>query len=163
MSGWESDERFFKRDMGSALRLRQMQGSDRWGRVSVGRARRTFYLFWREDMIKTAVAVVGGLAVAASAQISGGTGVATPANENVINLADYANITTTRLDGNAIVTIEFTSTIASWDYELDPDNVVLVFNMGGPATIHGIGWDVSIEALGFSWLSEAYVNFGELG
>ncbi len=114
-------------------------------------------------MTKLAIFAVAGLAAAASAQISGSTGATNPTNQNVINLADYANITTSRLDGNAIVTIEFTSNVASWDLELDPDNVVFVFDMGGPATIHGIGWDVSIQTIGASWLSEAVVNFGALG
>ncbi|MCL4220469.1 MAG: hypothetical protein KJZ65_03775 [Phycisphaerales bacterium] len=114
-------------------------------------------------MTKLAIIAVAGLAAAASAQISGSTGVQTSGSEHVINLADYANITTQRVDGNAIVTITFLSDIDSVDLELDPDNVVFVFDMGGPATIHGIGWDVTITALGSSWLTEAYVNFGALG
>lgn len=114
-------------------------------------------------MTKLAIFAVAGLAAAASAQISGSTGATAPNNQRVINLADYADISMQRLDGNAIVTITFLSDVGSWDLEGDPDNVVFVFDMGGPATIHGIGWDVTITALGSSWRSEAYVNFGPLG
>ncbi|KAA0216703.1 MAG: hypothetical protein DYG94_12950 [Leptolyngbya sp. PLA3] len=110
-----------------------------------------------------AIFAVAGIAAAASAQISGSAGTTNPTNENVINLADFANISIQRGGGNATVTIEFTGDVESWDFELDSSNVVAVFDMGGPATIHGIGWDVTLSTVGASWLTEAYVNFGELG
>ena len=52
--------------------------------------------------------------------------------------------------------------IASWDSEGSPLNTVLLLDLGGggPVTIDGIGWDLNIETLGGSWLSEAAIGFG---
>ncbi|RMH13452.1 MAG: hypothetical protein D6695_03950 [Planctomycetota bacterium] len=114
-------------------------------------------------MTKLAVVALAGLATVASADpVSGGNGFV-PGDTSVINLTDIANVTFSRGTGNAIVTIEFTSNVDSWDLEGDPDNVVAVFDMGGPATIHGVGWDVSLQTFGASWLSEMVVSFGEDG
>jgi len=58
--------------------------------------------------------------------------------------------------------------IPSWDLVLDPDNAVVLVDVGaalgvpgGPATMNGIGWDVTLEAVGTSWLSELRVYFDD--
>lgn len=51
--------------------------------------------------------------------------------------------------------------IPSFDAVGTPGNVVLNINLGPNATVNGIGWDVVIEALGSSWLSEVSVSFGD--
>lgn len=112
-------------------------------------------------MMKLAITAVAGLAAVASAQVlSTGPGGGT-ADRAVVNLSDVANISFNRVDGNTIVTIEFTSAIDSWDLVSDPNNVVFALDMGGPATMHGIGWDVSIATEGGSWLSEARMYFDD--
>ena len=60
--------------------------------------------------------------------------------------------------------------INSWDDVTDPtfSNESYVFDVaaalglasGSAVTITGIGWDISIETVGFSWLSEAIVDIG---
>jgi hypothetical protein len=52
--------------------------------------------------------------------------------------------------------------INSWDSEGDSDNIVLLVDIGGgsEATIDGLGWDLEITTVGFSWLSEATIGFG---
>jgi hypothetical protein len=40
------------------------------------------------------------------------------------------------------------------------NNTVLVVDLGGPVEVIGIGWDVTIQSIGGSWLSEAAVNLG---
>lgn len=49
--------------------------------------------------------------------------------------------------------------VFSVDLEGDADNVVLDFNLGGPAQVIGIGWDVELFADAPSWLSEMVVGF----
>lgn len=59
--------------------------------------------------------------------------------------------------------------IASWDSLSDPSNTVLAidiasalgFDPGTPMTMNGIGWDVTIETVGSSWLSEARIYFDD--
>ena len=43
----------------------------------------------------------------------------------------------------------------SWDGPGDPDNVILSVDLGADAVVFGLGWDVSQETVGASWLSEA--------
>jgi hypothetical protein len=50
--------------------------------------------------------------------------------------------------------------VESYDAAGDPSNVVLTVNVGGPTNVVEVSWDVLIEALGGSWLSEAAVNIG---
>ncbi|GAB4383541.1 MAG: hypothetical protein Kow0022_03660 [Phycisphaerales bacterium] len=114
-------------------------------------------------MTKFAIAALAGLATAASAQVlstgpgGGSAGIAT------VDIRDVANVTFTRGTGNVLVTIEFTSDVATWDLVSDPDNVVFDLDLGGgmQATMHGIGWDVTIQSLGASWLSEARMYFDD--
>ncbi len=59
--------------------------------------------------------------------------------------------------------------VHSWDLLGDPSNEVYVFDVaaaigagsGNPASMNGIGWDVTIQALGASWMSEASVYFDD--
>lgn len=50
--------------------------------------------------------------------------------------------------------------INSWDASEDPDNQVLLIPIGAFSEVVGIGWDVTINAISPSWLSEAVVKFG---
>jgi hypothetical protein len=47
----------------------------------------------------------------------------------------------------------------SWDLLDDPNNHVLVVPLGAGASMTGIGWDVNLQTLGGSWLSEARFYF----
>ena len=60
-----------------------------------------------------------------------------------------------------VITLDI-SGAASWDLEGDSDNDVLLIDLGGggPATLDGIGWDLTITTVGGSWLSEAVIGFG---
>jgi len=54
--------------------------------------------------------------------------------------------------------------IASWDATGDPNNVIVMANLGGgnPATMTGIGWDVILTTIhATSWLSEIRVRFSD--
>jgi hypothetical protein len=112
-------------------------------------------------MNKLAIIAVAGLAgVATAGPISAGSGGGTA---RVVNIADFADISfnhnSTRGTGNTIVTITFNQDIESVDLLSDPDNVVFALDLGGgqQATMHGIGWDVTIQSFGASWRSEATV------
>lgn len=112
-------------------------------------------------MMKLAITAVAGLAAVASAQVlSTGPGGGS-ADLAVLNLNDFANVSFNRVDGNTIVTIEFTSDVATWDLVGDSSNVVWALDMGGPATMHGIGWDMTVQTVGGSWLSEARMYFDD--
>jgi hypothetical protein len=47
--------------------------------------------------------------------------------------------------------------IASWDADNDPDNVIE--NCVSGDSITGFGWDLTIETVGASWLSEAVMRY----
>lgn len=57
----------------------------------------------------------------------------------------------------------------SWDAITDPDNDVILFNVaammghasGTPVTITAIGWNVTIDTVGASWISEARIYIDE--
>lgn len=59
--------------------------------------------------------------------------------------------------------------IVSFDGLGSPGNVIVNYNAatalglpsGSPVTFNGVGWDVTLEALGASWLSELAVSFGD--
>lgn len=116
-------------------------------------------------MTKLAIAALAGLAVVASADevLSTGPGGGT-AGVGTVDIRDVANVSFTRGQGNVLVTIEFLSDIATWDLVGDPDNLVFDIDLGSggtPATMHGIGWDVSVATVGASWLSEARMYFDD--
>lgn len=56
---------------------------------------------------------------------------------------------------------------ASWDLQGDPDNTVLLIDMaslfgfapGSTMPLTGLGWDLTIETVGASWLSEPTISF----
>ena len=54
------------------------------------------------------------------------------------------------------------SGIETWDAEGDPDNTVIAVDLGGPATVTSIGWDVDqfagLDIDGASWLSEMTIG-----
>ncbi|GAB4184292.1 MAG: hypothetical protein Tsb002_07150 [Wenzhouxiangellaceae bacterium] len=52
-----------------------------------------------------------------------------------------------------------TQDIDSWDGLDDADNIIVEFNIGAGNALTGVSWDVSIETVGASWLSEATVQF----
>lgn len=119
-------------------------------------------------MTKLAIAALAGLATAASAQVlSTGPGGGS-ASRATVDIRDVANVTFTRGSGNAQISIQFLSNVATWDLVSDPDNVVFDLDISGAfgvagaqATMHGIGWDVTIQSLGASWLSEARMYFDD--
>ena len=70
-------------------------------------------------------------------------------------------------EGEAVV-IDI-SGVESWDLEGDASNTILNVDLasavglpaGSPVTITGIGWDVTYETVGASWLSESTISFGD--
>ncbi|MDH3588050.1 MAG: PEP-CTERM sorting domain-containing protein [Gammaproteobacteria bacterium] len=68
---------------------------------------------------------------------------------------------TTSIASAAVIDVDI-SGVASWDGEGSPLNTVLLLDLGGggPVTIDGIGWDLTITSVGASWLSEAVIGFG---
>jgi len=52
------------------------------------------------------------------------------------------------------------SGLSSWDLLGDPDNTILSPFLLPHAHVFGIGWDVTIETVGTSWISEASIDFG---
>ncbi|MFK8029499.1 MAG: hypothetical protein AB8G18_04625 [Gammaproteobacteria bacterium] len=70
----------------------------------------------------------------------------------------------------AIVDVDVTG-VNSWDVQGDADNEILTIDLaaelglasGTSVTISGVGWDVSLQAEGLSWLSEPTVSInGEI-
>jgi hypothetical protein len=51
--------------------------------------------------------------------------------------------------------------LASWDELGDEDNTVLTRDLGAGAIITAVGWDVTIETVGESWLSESVFRFAD--
>ena len=47
--------------------------------------------------------------------------------------------------------------LASWDFQGDPDNVVIELDIGEGNTLTGAGFDLGIETVGISWLSEVTI------
>ncbi len=114
-------------------------------------------------MKKIALIAVAGLAAVATAEpLTAGNGNG-GSNGTAMNMLDFATVTQTRGSGNVIVTVTFNSDIDFWDLEGDSDNLILDLNLGGAATMHGIGWDVTQTTIGASWLSEQVVSFAEAG
>lgn len=131
--------------------------------VSVFAWKNQFTFFGDRDMKKIALIAVAGLAAVATAEpLTAGNG-SGGSTGTAINLLDYATVTQTRGSGNTIVTITFNTDIDIYDLQGDPNNLVLDINLGGPATMHGIGWDVTQFAIANSWLSEQVVSFANAG
>lgn len=109
-------------------------------------------------MNKLAIIAVAGLAAVATANpISAGNGGGSATAAPVLNLADFGDVSFDhRGSGNTLVTITFNADIESWDLLQDPSNVVFALDLGGgqQATVHGIAWDVTLQTVGASWLSE---------
>ncbi|MFO0835885.1 MAG: PEP-CTERM sorting domain-containing protein [Phycisphaerales bacterium] len=51
------------------------------------------------------------------------------------------------------------SNLPSWDLYGDAQNIVQGYNIGANSHVVGIGWDVTLEADGFSWLDDMKVSF----
>lgn len=51
----------------------------------------------------------------------------------------------------------------SWDSLGSPNNLTRMIDlgMGSAVTIEALGWDLSIDTIGASWLSEAVISFGD--
>lgn len=98
-----------------------------------------------KNVIIAAVAGFAGLATANPFFHNGGA-------------ADISNATVSAPRGNT-VSIDLAG-IQSWDAAGSALNELLSVNIGANATVTGLGWDnVVIEAIGFSWISEARINF----
>lgn len=75
-----------------------------------------------------------------------------------------------RLDGNATLVMDVTG-IPSYGGFGDPNNYVLIVDLntllglpaGNQVIIHGLSWDVSLEAYDPSWLSEITMSFATVG
>ncbi len=71
------------------------------------------------------------------------------------------------VDG-VVVNVDISGT-ESWDGYGDPSNTVILVDTaallglpsGTPTEFHGIGWDVTIQTVGASWLSEAKIYFDD--
>ena len=59
---------------------------------------------------------------------------------------------------DAMIQIDI-SGVESWDLMEDPDNTVLTETLDSNAVVTGIGWSVTLETIGASWLSEAVTYF----
>ncbi len=70
--------------------------------------------------------------------------------------------------GSSVIGLNFAGS-NSWDALGDPDNDVIIFNVatlmslpsGTPVTITAIGWNVTIDTVGTSWISEARIYIDE--
>jgi hypothetical protein len=114
-------------------------------------------------MNKLAIIAVAGIAAVATAEpLTAGNG-SGGSTGGAINLLDYATVTQTRGTGNTIVTITFNTDIPSFDLEGAPGNFIADLGLGGPGTIHGVGWDTTQSAFSPSWLSEQTVSFANAG
>ncbi len=52
------------------------------------------------------------------------------------------------------------SGLESWDLQGDASNVVILFDTGLPGeALNGVGWDVELNGIGASWLSEINIGF----
>ena len=70
---------------------------------------------------------------------------------SLFSATTYADIANIDIDG-----------VESWDGLDDVDNTILLVDLGlgNPATIDGIGWDLTLTTFGASYLSEAVISFG---
>ncbi len=57
----------------------------------------------------------------------------------------------------ATLTIDL-SGVESWDWFNDPDNYYASYNLMPDAHIVGVGWDLTIETAGASWMSEVFID-----
>ena len=85
---------------------------------------------------------------------------AAQAKDNVQKLLDGKN---TGMGGTNTRTISYmtipVSSIPSWDYYGSGLNVVQGFNIGAGSHVVGIGWDVTLQADGISWLADMSCAF----
>jgi hypothetical protein len=63
-------------------------------------------------------------------------------------------------------TSNFTTTVnlnnaESWDAQGSPLNTIITVNVGVGNQVTGLGWDLDIETVGASWLSEVVFSFGD--
>ncbi len=61
--------------------------------------------------------------------------------------------------GTALTTVINLTNVESRDALRAPINIVQNVNLGANAQVIGIGWDLTIETIGFSWRNEARVAF----
>lgn len=100
------------------------------------------------------IIAIAGLASAAGAQVLQTGSVAGNGNANLTSFASGTYV------------YEFGNT-DHWDLQGDPDNVIVSLDLnallggvsGADAFVTGIGWDVTVESFGASWLSEASYSF----
>ena len=110
--------------------------------------------------MRIAIALIAGTAIAATASAQLEVGQGTVAGGWI-----DAEIMQLREDGNAVLTVNLVNT-ESWDLQFDPSNVTAAIDInalaglpaGSLVIVHGIAWDVTINTVGGSWLSEAYVS-----
>ncbi len=101
------------------------------------------------------VLAVVGVGPALAQKTATGTGVllsATSTGEAVPLPGDLAS------DPDSFIELDI-SGVESWDGLDDPDNTTLMELMGPGASMTGIGWDVTLETVGGSWLSEQVAYF----
>lgn len=65
--------------------------------------------------------------------------------------------------GTALTTVINLNNVESRDALRNPVNIVQNVNLGANAQVIGIGWDVTIETVGFSWRSEVRIAFENTG
>lgn len=92
---------------------------------------------------------------------------AAQAKDNVQKLLDGKN---TGMGGTNSRSISYmtinVSNIPSWDYYGNALNVVQSYNLGANSHVVGIGYDVTLQADGFSWLADmscAFEDSGQVG
>ena len=91
------------------------------------------------------------ITVAALAGIATATPYSTPFND--------AQTTDTTVPAGAVATMTIDlSGVESWDWFNDPDNYHEMFNFAPNTHITGVGWDLTIQTSGPSWMSEVTID-----
>lgn len=72
--------------------------------------------------------------------------------------ASMIALLTTSIASATVINFDISQT-NSWDGPGDSNNELLSFDLGSNVTLTGIGWDVNIQTVDPSWLSEANILF----
>ena len=83
---------------------------------------------------------------------SGAAGVLTSANGQVVESFDATPVPR----GVSLECVSMAG-LASWDFQGDSDNVVIELDIGPGNALTGVGFDLGMETVGISWLSEVTI------
>lgn len=94
------------------------------------------------------IAMIAAAGLSSSAMAQLGTSL-----DNIQDLSGVARGTT-----NSTISVDLVN-VESWDAEGDLDNMTMTVNIGAGNSLVSIGWNVTVETVGPSWLSEATMSF----